>query len=101
MRQPINENMCCSDGGRNEDSQIKAAPSATACVCYRKTMAGYGAVRLKRGRRDRIIPTVTHDRVEPTRLVAERALSHDRLAARTPDHRQPVKDGAFRAPAAL
>ena len=29
-----------------------------------KTMAGYGLVRLERGERGRITPTVTHDRVE-------------------------------------
>ena len=29
-----------------------------------KTMAGYGLVRLERGERGRIIPKVTHDRVE-------------------------------------
>lgn len=29
-----------------------------------KTMAGYGLVRLERGDRGRIVPTVTHDRVE-------------------------------------
>ena len=29
-----------------------------------KTMAGYGLVRLERGERGRIMPTVTHDRVE-------------------------------------
>jgi predicted transcriptional regulator len=29
-----------------------------------RTMAGYGLVRLERGERGRITPTVTHDRVE-------------------------------------
>ena len=29
-----------------------------------KTMAGYGLVRLERGERGRIMPKVTHDRVE-------------------------------------
>ena len=68
-----------------------------------RTMEGYGLVRLERGERGRITPKVMHDRVEldlPLTLVAEGELSHDRLGARGPDRRQPVKAGAFRATAA-